>query len=150
MPVVGSGDDDCIDIRAIQNAPEVAGHESGRLAEVAPDQLTDLGALGIIHVAKRDALRARTQHVAEVASAHASTADQAYPDATIGAGDPILRLCRPGRRPPGNRRPGDEEGADSVFQKRAAGARGHGSSGWRSKRAIVYSISPETAKSRMP
>jgi hypothetical protein len=94
--VVRRGDDDGIDVLAVEHLPEVAGRELRLLVELLGHRRGGPGHLAVVDVAQRHQLRAGLQHVAEIAVAHAAAANQRDADPAIGPGHAPLRLRRHG------------------------------------------------------
>ena len=125
VPVIGRADDYRVDVLAIEHPAKVAAGEIRHLVEVLVDALGRLADLLVVHVAERDALRAKPQGVAQIACALTAAADESYTDASVGAGDAVLR-CGALRADAARRRDratGDAGGG--VLEKRPAGGRLH-------------------------
>lgn len=98
--MIGSGDDDCVDVVAIEQAAKV--FELGNLF------FTHLGrplAKGIVHVANRDRLDVGLrQKTPPVAGAHAATSNDPNSDSVIGTENSGRTHAQAGTRRQGSRK----------------------------------------------
>ena len=125
-PVIGCGDDNGIDIFAIQDMAEVGSAEFGLLRNGIKHFFLRLGDVRGVHVAQRHAFGILDgQAIGEIRPPHSAAADEAHADAVIGADDALSgsRGCSGGRVRSGQSPTGCQ--ARRGPQKMAAAGRTH-------------------------